>query len=713
MRMIRLYDLLLLILSISCVLTTHFLGGSITWHPLNSSSTNSPVQIVITQTYLWKQTTYSCSAAQIASGTYQIPIGNSLGGNESLRCISPPATCPSDWDTQKPTIKPYCTDVSSDLVTTVGQRSDVVTLDANANFTIAFQSGMWRTLNNPGTGTIQNNDAKWSVSTSIDLIPRSDGTYNSAPVATMLSPINIPVLIPFIIQIPVVDADGDVIRCRWAQSTATYDECGSDFIDSLSTDPLSAVPVQFLLHVVNASACGVKPQIIGIPVDQSCIPVVVGQVFTTQLIALNSCPGTIITDIATLSFLAVDKGNTTKYNSSIWYKTLTWIPLMKQLGSQVMCAIAIDNVNSQSTQYCITFYVSIDLLCGCPGPELQNCSTTTISGAAARRCRLFSYHPKEGQFQFYYIESICTDKIQVLGTPSISDFPKIKHFFSSKKKHEKPYIVYNASSSSSTISRSSLNIPFETEATTDSEIMTGEQQRRQRRNTNISGITVTKINPFYLSPHSVPDESAQPSSVFASNNYQFPTKSTKRNESIITVTKLNSMSMINHGRDLPQSKGREHSSSSSIVSESKPLISVVNKKRHKSARNGITGSHLKQTIEPTVNNIPAGTEVDAVKQRSMQSSKKTKDTTVEQILHPERKETLRSSAVHMPISKSVSVLRIKGEKSASQALKTIENNSSRERNSSTEVQNRMPGVTVVKLPKLKNSSSNDEVNYVD
>ena len=103
-----------------------------------------------------------------------------------------------------------------------------------------------------------------------------------------------------------------------------------------------------------------------------------------------------IDDIATLSFSGMIQSNLDAVNSSLYYKNLTWIPTVAQLGYQVMCAMAFDRYkhflddltrkshysskcssqNAQSSQYCFTFYVSVVPICSCPG---EPCITTTTT----------------------------------------------------------------------------------------------------------------------------------------------------------------------------------------------------------------------------------------------------------------------------------------------------------------------------------------------
>ena len=99
--------------------------------------------------------------------------------------------------------------------------------------------------------------------------------------------------------------------------------------------------------MINPPTCTIPPEIIGIPVEQACIPVQVGQTFSSQLTAINSCGSNVtIADIATLSFAGMTKGSIVKLNIATYYKTLSWIPTTDQLGFQVMCAMAIDRYSN-------------------------------------------------------------------------------------------------------------------------------------------------------------------------------------------------------------------------------------------------------------------------------------------------------------------------------------------------------------------------------
>ncbi|CAF1041174.1 unnamed protein product [Adineta steineri] len=387
--------------------TTHFLGGTITWRPLNASATGSPVAIVITQTYLWTYTLMPCTNSLIASNGY-IPTYSGVN-LDTLDCISNCGTGSAGYSSID--VLPRCIDFSTTAGTSFGQRVDTVYLNANDDFSVGFQDGDWRPLATASA-------ALWSISTGINTMVRPDnGLYNNAPVATVMSPISIPLNQPTVINIPVADADGDTLLCRWSNKSNGVDECADvcppgslpsgtviypnctiiitgthlgdwfavalmveDFITPTSTTALSSVPVQFLVHVVAPPTCTTPPEIVGVPTEESCTTVIVNHPYTSQIFAIDNCaPSVTIVDIATLSFAGMVKSNIAQLNSTIYYKNLTWTPTSAQLGYQVMCAMAIDSASVQSAQYCFNFYVSNTEICSCPGDPCITTTTTTSS----------------------------------------------------------------------------------------------------------------------------------------------------------------------------------------------------------------------------------------------------------------------------------------------------------------------------------------------
>jgi hypothetical protein len=105
---------------------------------------------------------------------------------------------------------------------------------------------------------------------------------------------------------------------------------------------MSSVPVQFLIYVVNQSACGLAP--VMLPLNLA-FGVQVGVPISFNMSAMTLCNPNIsyVDTISVASGIAgMNVSNTTSYptNESVSYVTFTWTPLTNQLGSQKLCVIA-------------------------------------------------------------------------------------------------------------------------------------------------------------------------------------------------------------------------------------------------------------------------------------------------------------------------------------------------------------------------------------
>jgi hypothetical protein len=216
------YFVLQLLLFGVAIEAPHFRGGTITWKPINNNVTaGSEVAIVITQTYTWSLSQITCTSSMIAAQSPIVDLTGHAGFGSNLMCIANCSTAGGYVGNEVPIAGP-CTDFSIALDLTVSQRSDVVNLTAASYFTVAFvdTTGGWQAL-------ALGSSSGWSISCDIDLRVRSDnGLINTAPVATCISYISIPVNIQQTIQIPVLDADNDFIRCRFASgSSECFNTC--------------------------------------------------------------------------------------------------------------------------------------------------------------------------------------------------------------------------------------------------------------------------------------------------------------------------------------------------------------------------------------------------------------------------------------------------------------------------------------------------------
>ena len=159
-------------------------------------------------------------------------------------------------------------------------------------------------------------------------------------------------------------------RCRWSQNTTAVNECGSacqsvpggtidannciltfnsfgtslngyyyvaaimveDFINATSLVPLSSIPIQFLIQIVAAPICSLKPTINS--TLSACTAIQVGVQFSFTLTVTTGCSGTTIVDVNTNPPLYMYKGVlTTVGTTNVWTIDETWIPTSNQLGS--------------------------------------------------------------------------------------------------------------------------------------------------------------------------------------------------------------------------------------------------------------------------------------------------------------------------------------------------------------------------------------------
>ncbi|CAF1159584.1 unnamed protein product [Rotaria sordida] len=390
--------LLFVLICSTCINATHFYGGTITWMPIDSYTNSSSVDITITQTYSWSYPVISC--------TTNVPVSSGRS-NTNLTCI---ANCSNDggYSNAPISILTDCTSYSDTLGTISSTRSINITLNASASFYIAYTGSSWRNLYSASTSGLS-----WSVVSLINLHLRSDGIINTPPVSNVLSPQYVIENTTTLIDIPISDVNiGDNVRCRWAvnQGSGSIDECSSicyssslpsgttlsnctlsftglvpntcypvalqveDFINKTSTDPMSSVPVQFLICVKTTPSCTILPVIISLT---DCLNVQVGVTTNFTLYIMNLCNSSAtITEVIisqAISSMTVGTLTNSTTNTSLSYISLTWTPQSSQIGTQELCVYAYNSLLVRSTQYCATFTVTA---------SSASCSTTTVAGVS-------------------------------------------------------------------------------------------------------------------------------------------------------------------------------------------------------------------------------------------------------------------------------------------------------------------------------------------
>jgi hypothetical protein len=196
-----------------------------------------------------------------------------------------------------------------------------------------------------------------------------------------------------VIRIPMADSDGDTIRCRWGEPN---EECGSvcaakgplrsnpceltynatqigyhavalvieDF-DS-NNNVLSAIPLQFLIHIVNIttkSNCTEPRLYIGQWSQDSCIGVESNTTFNTLVEIQIPCEDTNITlkDILTISPAGLIKGAIIRnpFNRSMYTMPIEWTPQSYQHGIHQLCFTPLDSEGRTGSQVCLTVQVDV------------------------------------------------------------------------------------------------------------------------------------------------------------------------------------------------------------------------------------------------------------------------------------------------------------------------------------------------------------------
>jgi len=198
-----------------------------------------------------------------------------------------------------------------------------------------------------------------------------------------------------IIRIPMGDSDGDLVQCRWGDST---EECGSictpkgllvsnpceltynasqlgyhavalvieDF-DS-NNNVLSAIPLQFLIHIVNTTTttecnCTKPPVYMGEWPQDSCIGIESNTTINARIQMRIPCEDTCITlkDILTVSPPGLIKREITRDPSdqNMYTMPIEWTPQPDQYGIHQLCLTPVDSEQRTGSQVCLTFQVDV------------------------------------------------------------------------------------------------------------------------------------------------------------------------------------------------------------------------------------------------------------------------------------------------------------------------------------------------------------------
>lgn len=162
------FEYLLLIFMIPWCSSDHFMGGSITWRPISSTSLANPVQMIITVRGAWTSSRYPCNQTDMNSNALLYDTTNLTIPN--IYCISDTTNCSSSGFLNI-TQQFYCSDYSEYAGYSFGSFYVKQNLTLGSNIQIASRGSSW---------TSDTNVNSWSLVSRINLTPVSN-KINSSP----------------------------------------------------------------------------------------------------------------------------------------------------------------------------------------------------------------------------------------------------------------------------------------------------------------------------------------------------------------------------------------------------------------------------------------------------------------------------------------------------------------------------------------------------
>jgi hypothetical protein len=348
----------------------------ITWRVLNQNSpTNLTVEIL--QRHVWEYYRYTpnCNDSTIPN---QLP----LLGSGNIICVS---TCPTGLSTLGSVVAP-CTSysISEDYAASEGRFT--FTVKANVSFVATFSGSGWFTL-------VVGTNAAWSVAVQIQTYKRAGGSYNNAPIVTMLPIYRLRCFQTYVLKINVADNDFDPYLCLWSNgstqcgglvnnvpgATLNQTACYLTFTPQIAgyyavaltvedfltpTSPLSTylsqVPIQFVFHAYNSTnPCWLGPAYLGdLPADM-CIYIEPNTTFTTRIRLQVQCPNATVTSIFSVNPLGLTYTPIVPdpYDPTIFIYLVYYSATFQQYGQNLYCFSGVDSIGNQGASACLRFIV--------------------------------------------------------------------------------------------------------------------------------------------------------------------------------------------------------------------------------------------------------------------------------------------------------------------------------------------------------------------
>ncbi|XP_053388454.1 uncharacterized protein LOC128551583 [Mercenaria mercenaria] len=274
-----------------------------------------------------------------------------------------------------------------------GEYSFRHTFKSDGRFTVSYESCCWIALNY-GKG-----DGNWSLQTTVDLRTRSDlHVPNSSPLAAGKPTYTIKYGCTQKITIPILDRDGDSVKCRWASGDECMSVCkriphtvldegkctltisakgkANDtyavaiMVEDRPTssitlngqvftqqDVLSSIPVQFLVNTpeISSMSCSDRPVFVSpTPAESDVIVVFPGRSLFVSFYAASR--GTSITSFLVIGPPGAQQSTIRQLSlrRGVYSTDIAWTPSAVDRGPQSLCAEATDAYLISSDMRCLT-----------------------------------------------------------------------------------------------------------------------------------------------------------------------------------------------------------------------------------------------------------------------------------------------------------------------------------------------------------------------
>lgn len=386
--------LILFLSVISGSLASHFRGGTISWQPTGFEN-----QVKFSFKLGWYYGT--------GPGCNPNNIGNlTTGGTyDYWRCTSGCGGTPNMND-----INYVCTGASIEDLWEQGERDFIYNFTGVGPFTVSYSGCCWISLN-------YGSSSSWNIETTVYLASRSDiNRPNSSPITAGQPMYIVRYGTRVVLTIPMVDSDGDTIQCRWATGNECVSVCNSLPLATLDSDtctitfnathalngmyavalsiedfpktniligsklytpndPISIVPLQFLINTVNLDASSGAPPVFvnDTPPAGSALEVKLPQTISIPFYAYSNQTISRI-DLTSPAGMTYSDLQQDFSRQDVSFITTSWTPTEEQIGSHILCATAVDSMGSTSNYHCLSIRVSEVSPCdSSPCPNNMTC----------------------------------------------------------------------------------------------------------------------------------------------------------------------------------------------------------------------------------------------------------------------------------------------------------------------------------------------------